>query len=107
MDVIKHIQFPLAVFWGIAFLAILLRLCWKHRSCCSVSFVLRHLSFVACVYFGMLWFLFQEQITELIFGHVVQKHSGEETPAVLLVLGGVILWFALGVLLLGKHRVVE
>ena len=107
MNALKDIQFPLAVFWGFVFLVVLLRLLWKHKSCCSVAFVVRHLAFILCVYFGMLWFLYQEQITTLVFGHVVYKHSPEETPAVVVVLGGVILWFAMAVLLLGKNRGVE
>src|SRR3954451_18694870 len=107
MDALKDIQLPLAVFWGIASIAVLLRLLWKHRSCCSASLIIRHLAFISCLYLGLLWFLYQDQITKLVFGHVVYKHSAEETPAVLVVLGGVILWFAIAVLLLGKNRVVE
>ena len=107
MDALKQIQMPLAVCWGIAFLALLLWFLWKQRMCVTASFVLRHLAFLLCVYLGVLWFLYEEQITTLVFGHVVYKHSPQETPAVLIILGGVIFWFAVGVLLLGRNRRAE
>lgn len=96
-----------AVGWGIVFLAVLLWFLWKQRICITVSFVLRHVAFLLCVYLGLLWLLFEGQIIPLIFGHVVYKHSPDETPAVLVTLGGVIFWFAAGVFLLGKNRRVE
>ena len=97
MDALEHIQFPLAVFWGIAFLALFLWFLWKYRALVTVSLVVRHLAFILFTYLGLLWFLYEEQITTVIFGHVVYKHSPEETPAVLVILGGVIFWFAIGV----------
>jgi len=107
MDALEQIQFPLAVFWGIAFLALFLWFLWKHRTLVTVSLVIRHLAFILFTYLGLLWFLYEEQITTVIFGHVIYKHSSEETPAVLVILGGVIFWFAIGVLILGKNRKVE
>jgi glucan phosphoethanolaminetransferase (alkaline phosphatase superfamily) len=107
MDALTQIQFPLAVFWGVVFLALFLWFLWKHRIRLAVSFVVRHLAFILCVYFGVLWFLYEEQITTLIFGHVVYKHSPEEFPAGLVILGGVIFWFFIAILLLGKNRRVE
>lgn len=100
-------QVLLAVGWGIAFLAVLLWFFWKQRSSLAISFVLRHVAFLLCIYLGMLWLLFEEQIIPFVFGHVVYKHSPQETPAVLVTLGGVIFWFTLGVLLLGKNRRAE
>lgn len=104
MDTRDQTQLLSAVCWGIAFLAVLLWFLWKQRSCLTVSFVLRHVAFLLCVYLGMLWLLFEAQIIPFVFGHVVYKRSPEETPAVLVILGGVIFWFAAGVLLLGKNR---
>jgi len=106
MDALKH-QLPLAVFEGIIFLVVFLWLLWKHRTHVTVSFVIRHLVFNLFLYLGVLWFLYQEPITTLIFGHVVYKHSPEEFPAVLVILGGVIFWFAIAVLILGKNRGAE
>jgi hypothetical protein len=107
MDALKQIQFPLAVFWGIAFLVVFLWLLLKHRTCLTASFVVRHLVFNLFLYLGVLSFIYEEQITTLIFGHVVYKHSPEEFPAGLVILGGVIFWFAIGVLILGKNRKAE
>jgi hypothetical protein len=107
MDALKQIQFPLAVFWGIATLVIFLWLLWKYRINATASFIVRHLVFNLFVYLGVLWFLYEEQITTLIFGHVVHKHSPEEFPAGLVILGGVIFWFAIGVLILGRNRKAE
>src|SRR5437016_609584 len=107
MSALKQIQFPLALFLGIAFVAVFLGLFWKHRICLTASFVVRHLAFNLFLYLGVFWFLYEEQVTTLIFGHVVYKHSPEEFPAGLVILGGVIFWFAIGVVVLGKNRKAE
>jgi hypothetical protein len=107
MDALKQIQFPLAVAWGIAFLALFLWFLWKHRVSLTASFVIRHLAFLLCIYLGVLWFLYEEQVTTLVFGHTIYKGSPQELPAGLVILGGTILWFAIGVLLLGKNRRAE
>lgn len=107
MNALKQIQFPLAVTWGIVFLALFLWFLWKQRVRLTASFVLRHLAFLLCIYLGVFWFIYEEQVTTLIFGHVVNKGSPLELPAGLLILGGTIVWFAVGVLLLGKNRKVE
>ena len=107
MDVLEKIQFPLAAFFGFEFLAIFLWFLWKQRAYLTAPFVIRHLAFNVFLYLGVLWFIYEEPITTLIFGHVVYKHSPEETPAVLVILGGVIFWFAIGVLALGRNRKAE
>ena len=107
MDALKQIQFPLAVTWGIAFLALFLWFLWKHRVCLTASFVIRHLVFILCLYLGVLWFIYEEQVTTLVFGHAVYKGSPQELPAGLVMLGGTVVWFAIGVLLLGKNRRTE
>src|SRR5690242_14386613 len=100
-------QLYLTIFWGAVFLALFLWFLWKHRLRLGTPFVARHAGFFLSVYFGCLWLLYEEQITTLIFGHVVYKHSPEQTPAILVVLGGVIFWFAISVIILGKNRRLE
>ena len=107
MNVLGQIQFPLAVFLGVTLLAIFLWFLWKHRTFLTALFVIRHLAFNGFLYLGALWFIYEEPITTLIFGHVVYKHSPEDFSAGLVILGGVILWFTIGVLFLGKNRRVE
>lgn len=104
---LEQIQFPLAVFWGIAFLLVFVWLLWKERTCLTASIVIRHLTFNLSMYFGVLWLLYEEQIATLIFGHTVFKGSPEELPAICLMFGGVIFWFAVAALILGKNRKVE
>jgi hypothetical protein len=96
-----------AVFWGVILIALFVWFLRTHRARFATSFVVRHLGFFLCVYFGMLWISYEEQITTLIFGHVVYKDSPQEFPAVLVILGGVIFWFAIAVLILGKNRRLE
>ncbi|MEY2428956.1 MAG: hypothetical protein QOJ40_1841 [Verrucomicrobiota bacterium] len=107
MDTLTQIQFPLAVIYGIASLACFLWFLRKHRIRLAASFVIRHLAFILCLYLGVLWFLYEEQIITFVFGHVVYKHSPEEMPAVLVILGGVVFWLVVAVVLLGRNRRAE
>ncbi len=106
MDTPEQI-FPTAVFWGIVSTTIYLWFLWKHRACLTASFIIRHFVFNLFVYSGALWFIYEEPITTFIFGHVVYKHSPEEFSAGLVILGGVIFWFAIAALALGKKRKAE
>ena len=69
--------------------------------------MIRHSAFILCIYLGVLWFVFEDRITTLIFGHVVYKNSPDELPSVLVILGGVIFWFFIAALLLGKNCIAE
>ena len=104
---LERIQFPLAVFWGVAFLAISLWFLWKNPSHLRPSFVFRHTIFNLFLYVGCLWLLYEDRITTLIFGKEIHKGSPEEFPAGLVILGGVIFCFFIAVMALGKNRKAE
>jgi hypothetical protein len=102
-----RIQFLMAVFWGVAFLAICLWFLWKNPSRLKPSFVVRHVTFNLFLYAGCLCLLYEDKITTFVFGKVVHKGSPEEFPAGLLVLGGIICCFFIAVMALGKNRKAE
>ena len=104
---LEQIQFPLAILWGIVFLAILFWVAWKQKKNLTTLFVVRHFLFNLFSYLAVFWFIYENEINALIFGKEVVKHSPEEIPAVLITLGGVIFWFAVAVIVLGKNRVKE
>ena len=107
MDNLQQIQFPVAVVWGVASLATFLWVLWRQRKCLTLPFVFRHLMFILCLYLGVLWFVYEDKVTTLVFGKAVSKGSPAELPAGLVILAGVIFWFFIAVVVLGKNRRAE
>jgi hypothetical protein len=104
---LERIQFPLAMFWGVAFLAVCLWFLWKNQSQIKPAFVLRHVIFNLFLYAGCLWLVYQDKITTMIFGKVIHKGSPEEFPAGLVILGGMVFCFFIATMALGKNRKAE
>jgi uncharacterized protein with PQ loop repeat len=100
-----HEMDSLAIIWGVVFLAFSLWFLKRNRSALSCSAIIRHFVFVAIVFAGCLWLLYGGWIANLMFGRVIHKGQPEETWAVLIRLGGVILFFALAAISLGNNRV--
>src|SRR6266478_2664407 len=95
----------LAILWGVVFLAFSLWFLKRNRGALSRSAIIRHSVFVALIFAGCLWLLYGGWIANLMFGNVIHKGQPEETCAVLIRLGGVILFFAIAAISLGNDRV--
>ena len=100
-----HEMDSLAILWGVVFLAFSIWFLKRNRGALCRSAIIRHFIFVALIFAGCLWFLYGEWIANLMFGKVIYKGQPEETWAVLIRLGGVIPFFAIAAISLGKNRV--
>jgi hypothetical protein len=104
---LSQLQVPATILCAVVVAVAFSWFLWRNRRSLTRPRILRHLLFNLFLYAGVLWFIYEDRITAVIFGKAVYKGSPEELPAGLVVLGGVVFWFFIGALSLGRNRSAE